>query len=206
MGKHLAGNEGAGSGPGTGGAWGTVPTPDAPAFSGDGPAPGWTRGAPVPVGVTPAGGGFAAVKGLVLGAGAAAVTAYLWTAAMVVTGYQFGFAAIAVGAVIGVAVRFGSRGAAGAAVRGGAVGITLVSMAASELFYARQMYIEWLEIQGVADAAVPLFLPLPDMAAVVVESVSADPVTLLFWLLAAATAWRLAATAGESESPGLLKR
>src|SRR5262245_48194437 len=71
------------------------------------------------------------VKALVLGAGAAAVSAVIWYAIVKLTGYELGIIAVAVGCAVGAAVRMGSEQRGGPAYQAIAVLFTYLAIAAS---------------------------------------------------------------------------
>jgi hypothetical protein len=134
----------------------------------------------------------AVVQGLGLGVVAAVVSAWAWAMIVVVTGYRVGIVAVGVALLIGTAVRFGSRGAAGPTSRAGSVVLTLLAMAAAEYLTVRHLLNE-LAAVGIIDR-IPVLVAPADALAMVAESLAADPVTLPFWAIAVFSAWRYGAS------------
>ncbi len=120
-------------------------------------------------------------------AAAAGASAGVWVLVVSLSGYQLGIAALAVGWATGVAAVAASGGVRNMRLQVAAVTSTVAALAVSEYFIVRAFFIE--SIGGAAD--VPLLLPVSDMVAVVQDSVTADPLTLLFWGLAAVAAFRV---------------
>lgn len=130
------------------------------------------------------------VAGGVLVAGlAAAAGAVAWYLVVTLTGYQIGYLAIGVGALVGLGAKVGAGRVGSRSLQAVSVALAAAAMIAAEYFVARFFAVEFLATQGVGD--VPLLLPLGDAVAVVQQSVSADPLTLAFWAIALVAAWRL---------------
>ena len=127
--------------------------------------------------------------GAAVGFIAAVAVATVWFAVVSATQYQIPLIALAVGWIIGQAVVMGGR-TRGGKLQGIAVGLTLLSMVASEYLIAIHFHNIWAAAEGLGPAS--WIRPVTDMIAIVGESLAADPFTLLFWLLALAMAFRVA--------------
>lgn len=136
-----------------------------------------------------------AITGALVGLLAAVVAAAAWYGIVAVSGYQLGLIAVAVGWVVAQAVVLGGRGR-GATFQGLAVALTLASMAVAEYLVSWHFANEFLTAEGLGP--VPLVLPLADALAVVPNALTADPLTLLFWLVAVVTAWRVVGPAKQA--------
>jgi hypothetical protein len=120
---------------------------------------------------------------LALGLSAAVISALVWYLLVALTHYQIGFVAVGVGFLIGVAVRFGAGGQRGIALQLASVAITLLAMGTSEYLIVRHFAAQALAEEGYT--SIPLVLPIGLMLMLVVESIKSDPLTLLFWGIAA---------------------
>jgi hypothetical protein len=163
--------------------WGTRPEPDEatdePIFASDarGAAVAAAPIAPEPV-LPGAAGGIAG--GLVGGLVTAVVAAGLWYAVVSITNWQIGLVAIAVGWLVGTGVRFGAggRGSVPLAAIGGI--LTLGSLVVSEYLIIHHWVSEDIGAANVID----VIQPPSFIIEVVAESVTADPLTLVFWAIA----------------------
>jgi hypothetical protein len=140
---------------------------------------------PAPAGATNPGATTAAppgvpglLGGLAAGALAGALGTAIWYAVVVVTEYEIGFIAVVVGWLVGTAVVFGARQR---------VSIPLVA-ASGLLTLAALSVSQYLIVYHVLTQAIgfPLgLLEAPELIIeLAVESIRADPVTLLFWGIA----------------------
>jgi hypothetical protein len=120
---------------------------------------------------------------LVLGLSAAVISALVWYLFVVLTHYQIGFVAVGVGLLIGVAVRFGAGGKRGITLQFISVAIALLAMGTSEYLIIHYFAVQALAEEGYTD--IPLILPVGLMLRLIVESIKSDPLTLLFWGIAA---------------------
>jgi hypothetical protein len=116
------------------------------------------------------------------GLGAAVLSSLIWYVVVIVTNYQLGIVAIAVGWLVAQGVMVGSGRKRGPQLQALSVAITLVAMLASEYFVLRHFIVEDLSAQGYTDFK--LLLPLGDMIELVIEGIKAEPITLLFWGIA----------------------
>lgn len=129
-------------------------------------------------------------EGLLVGLAAGALGGLGWWASVAFTERQFTYAAIIVGLLVGQGVLIGAR-------KGGvlpgvvAAAITVVALAVAEYFIQRSLAISTL------GADVPLWLGFSTAKDVVQTSIDDDPVTGLFWLLAAGAAALGAGRAGQ---------
>ncbi len=128
---------------------------------------------------------------LLLGTAAAVGASLLWYAFVVMTNYQVGMVAIAVGWLVAQAVIFGAGRKRGPGLQVLSVGLTLVAMALSQYLIVRHFVVEALASQGVTN--VPLLLPLNAMVTLLVEGIKSDPLTLLFWGIAVWEAYAIPA-------------
>jgi hypothetical protein len=131
------------------------------------------------------------VGALVLGMGAAGVSTVLWYAMVVITNYQLGVVAIAVGWLVAQAVMRGAGGKRGPRLQALSVAGTVVAMALSEYLIVHHFTARALVQQGYAD--LPLVLPWQTMVLLVIEGLKSDPLTLLFWGIAVWEAFALPA-------------
>jgi hypothetical protein len=118
--------------------------------------------------------------GLLVGILAACVGGAVWFGSVVLTESMYAALAILVGFIIGLGVWFGSGRRKSLLMAGIAVGLTLITLALSEYFIVRHFAVQLLAEQG-AKGDVPLFRPLAEMVDVVMESISEDPINLMFW-------------------------
>jgi hypothetical protein len=102
----------------------------------------------------------------------------------------YGLAAAVLGLLVGKAVVIGSGAARGRLLQAVSVAITLLSLLVSQYFVARQVLIEVTCCNAVP---VPLLI-LPGYAVGLVrDSLTAEPLTLVFWAVALWVAWRIPA-------------
>lgn len=119
---------------------------------------------------------------LVLGLGAAVVSALLWYVIVVLTNYQLGLVAIAVGWLVAQGVMRGAGGKRGPRLQAMSVAGTLVALALSEYLIVRHFAAQALALQGYGN--IPLLLPIETILLLVTEGIQSDPATLLFWGIA----------------------
>lgn len=102
----------------------------------------------------------------------------------------YGLAAAVLGLLVGKAVVIGSGAARGRLLQAVSVVVTLLSLLVSHYFVARQVLIE---VTCCDASPVPLLI-LPRYAVVLVrDSLTTEPLTLVFWGLALWVAWRIPA-------------
>lgn len=124
------------------------------------------------------------VGGLALGTGAAVIAAIAWYLVVVMSGSQIAFVAIVIGWFVGSAVVWGARGRVSVPLLVVSPLLTLLALAVSEYLIIYHLVTQELGI--VAD----LLQPLDVMIEIVIESVTAEPITLVFWAIAlGAAAW-----------------
>ena len=125
-------------------------------------------------------------KGLGTGAlvatGAALISTVIWYLVVAVSEYQIGFIATLVGWVIGTGAVIGARGRGSLWLSGVAVVLTILSLGVSEYLINYHMATQLIGVQF------DLLQPIDFMVTIVVDSITADPVTLLFWAFAVGAA------------------
>jgi hypothetical protein len=121
--------------------------------------------------------------GILLGALGAVVATVLWILVVVITEYQLGIVAIAVGFIVGWATLFGASRKRSVLLAILSAVFTLLAMALSEYFIVRHFAIQQLAAEGYT-GDVALFLPLADIIDIITESLGENPTTLLFWAIA----------------------
>jgi len=120
------------------------------------------------------------VGGVLGGLVAAVVASGIWYAVVAFSGWQVGLVAVAVGWLVGQGVVFGAGGRASVPLVAASVVFTVLALGVSEYLIVWHLFNEALGSAG----SISLFQPLDVMLEVVVESVTADPLTLLFWGIA----------------------
>lgn len=123
--------------------------------------------------------------GILAGTVAAVVASAIWYGVVVVTNYQVGIVAIAVGFIVGQAVALGAGRRGHVVLVAGSVLLTLLALAISEYLIVVHFVEQEMVAEGVAVTFMELAAQPPDfIAEVVVESVKSDPLTLVFWAIA----------------------
>ena len=123
---------------------------------------------------------------ILLGLGAAVISSILWYAAVILTNYQLGVVAIAVGWIVAQAIMQGAGGKRGPRLQMLSVATTVLALVMSEYLVVPHFMVQ----EGYA---LPLFLPPEAMFALVVGGVKAEPATLVFWGIALWEAYTLPA-------------
>jgi tetratricopeptide (TPR) repeat protein len=118
-----------------------------------------------------------------LGFGAATISALVWYLFVILTHYQLGFVAVGVGFLIGLAVILGSGGKRGTILQLISAAITLLTMGISEYLIVRHFSVQALAEEGYT--GIPLVLPVNLAMNVIAEGIKSNPLTLLFWGIAA---------------------
>lgn len=126
---------------------------------------------------------------LLLGLGAAVISSVLWYAAVILTNYQLGIVAIAIGWLVAQAVMRGAGGKRGPRLQVLSVATTVFAMAMSEYLIVHHFTAQALVQEGYGQ--LPLLLPMQVMLTLVFEGIKADPATLLFWGIALWEAYTL---------------
>ncbi|MFQ5881278.1 MAG: hypothetical protein ACE5I9_02215 [Candidatus Methylomirabilales bacterium] len=134
------------------------------------------------------------VGALVFGLGAAFVSSLLWYGIVVVTNYQLGIVAIAVGWLVAQGVMRGAGGKRGPRLQALSVTSTVIAMALSEYLIVYHFTAQALAQQGYT--SIPLLLPFDVMITLIVEGLKSDPLMLLFWGIAVWEAFTLPAARG----------
>jgi hypothetical protein len=116
--------------------------------------------------------------GLLGGLVAAVIASAIWYGVVVVSHFQVGIVAIAVGFIVGQGVVLGARRHGSIALVAVSVALTLLALVVSEYLIVAHFVGQELDVQ--LDVAQP-----PDIIlGVVFESLTADPLTLVFWAIA----------------------
>lgn len=139
-------------------------------------------------------------RALPLGIVTALVVGVVWHLVVTSSGMQIGFVAIGAGFVIGYAMLFGARGEGSLSLQVNAMAVTLVTMFFAEYFISRTMVGQFLVSQG-ETAGLPIFFYPTDMVALVVDTLTADPITLGFWGFALMGAFRVTAPHSDEVQP-----
>lgn len=117
--------------------------------------------------------------GILVGALAGALATAIWYAVVVITGWQVGLVAIAVGWLVGQGVMLGARGRVSMALVAASGLLALLALAVSEYLILFHFITQLMGTEGAN-----LIQPIDFMATLVIESLLADPLTLLFWVIA----------------------
>jgi hypothetical protein len=129
------------------------------------------------------------IGAVLLGLGAAILASVVWYAIVVITRFELGIIAIAVGWLVAQGVILGSGRKRGLPLQLISVGITIVAMGVSEYLIVRHFAVESLARRGVTD--IPWLLSLDVILTLIVEGIKASPLTLLFWGIAVWQAFTL---------------
>jgi hypothetical protein len=117
-----------------------------------------------------------------LALGAALISAIIWFGFVVVTEYQLGIVAVAVGWIVAQAAMLGAGRKRGFSVQLISVMATGLAVLLSEYLIDRHFLVQYLTSEGYTD--IPLLLPLDVTMEMIVEIIKSDPTTLLFWGIA----------------------
>lgn len=137
------------------------------------------------------------ITGAAVGFIAAIAATAAWYFIVTTTLYQMSLIAIGVGWLVGHAVVLGGRGR-GAKLQAVAIGLTLLSMAAAEYLIDVHFHNVFYAAQDIP--TVSPIQPVSAMVSIVRDALVADPMTLLFWLLAMAVAFRVAGVPRATET------
>lgn len=114
---------------------------------------------------------------------AALLTAFLWYQVVVLTGMQLGIVAIGVGWLIARAVIYASGNKRGPALQWISTAATLFAMLVAEYLIMRHYLGMALAEEGFT-GQLPLFLPIGLIGLLLKDGLGAEPITLLFWVIA----------------------
>lgn len=132
------------------------------------------------------------VPGAVLGGLVAAIlSALVWFAVVAISNYQLGLLAVGVGWIVAQGVMFGAGRKRGPILQVTSVVITLIAMAVSEYLIVRHVINQILLDEGLIVKDLPILLPVGDALSLIMESIKAEPLTLLFWAIALFVAFGL---------------
>ena len=123
--------------------------------------------------------GYGLLGGLLGGLFAAAIATGVWYAVVAISNWQVGLVAVAVGWLVGTGTVLGAGGGASFLLVASSAVFTLIALAVSEYLIVFHFV---SEIIGLSLAE--LLQPPDLMLQVVIESLAADPLTLVFWAIA----------------------
>jgi hypothetical protein len=127
------------------------------------------------------GGGESSLLGGLVGAAVGAVAAsVLWYGVVAVTSMQIGLVAIVVGFVVGKAAVFGAGGRGSIPLVAVSAVFTLAALVVSEYLIVYHFIAQEFGTEGL----ISVVQPVDFVVGVALESVQADPLTLLFWAFA----------------------
>lgn len=115
--------------------------------------------------------------GLLGGAVAAVIATGIWYAVVALSGWQIGFIAIGVGWLVAQGTLFGAGGRASIPLVASSAVFTLLALAVGEYLIIYHFVSQEL-------GSIELLMPIEFMVEVVIASLQADPLTLLFWAIA----------------------
>jgi hypothetical protein len=118
--------------------------------------------------------------GVVGGLVGAVLASALWFGVVAITNWQIGLVAIVVGFVVGKAVVFGAGGRGSIPLVAVSAVFTLAALVVSEYLVIYHFISQEFGTEGL----ISVIQPVDFVVSVAVESVQADPVTLLFWGIA----------------------
>jgi hypothetical protein len=119
--------------------------------------------------------------GLLAGIVAAVVASALWYGVVVVTNYQVGIVAIAVGFIVGQGVVLGARRRGNVALVAISVVLTFLALAISEYLVVMHFFEQEFLVPG---ESLDRIQPIGLVVEIITESLKSDPLTLLFWGIA----------------------
>jgi len=131
--------------------------------------------------VAPAASNNEILGGLIAGLIAAALATGIWYGVVAVSQYQLGIVAIAVGFIVGQGVVLGANRRGSVVLVAISVVLTLLALAVSEYLIVAHFVGQELAAEGLT---LNLIQPPDFIVGVVMDSVQADPLTLVFWAIA----------------------
>jgi hypothetical protein len=117
-------------------------------------------------------------RGIVAALGGAVLATLVWYAVVAFSGYQVAIVAAAVGWIIGSAAVWGAGGRGSIWLSAVSVLITIVSLGIGEYLISYHVATSELGVRT------PLLRPLDEILAIVLDVLTSDPLTLVFWALA----------------------
>lgn len=121
------------------------------------------------------------VPAIALGLLASLAAAAVWYGAVILTKYQLGVIAVGVGWLVAYAVMFGAGKKRGGALPYVSVGISLIGMVIAQYLIVQHYAVKALADEGITGVRL---LPVGLSINLIYESLKADPLTLLFWIIA----------------------
>ncbi len=110
------------------------------------------------------------------------VSALIWFGVVVLTGYEIGFVAIAVGFLVGLGVTIGSGNKSGLDLQIMAGVFTLIAIMVGEYLIANHFIQQYLAEQS--EVAISYFLNPSGVIEAIILMLKEDPYSLLFWGIA----------------------
>lgn len=132
---------------------------------------------------------FNVALGMAAGVATAVIVGAVWYLVVTASNFQIGILAVAVGFSVGFAMRYAAGRGESRSLQAVALLLTFVTMVFAEFFIARTFYGEYLVSQG-DSAPLQLLVSPAVMFELVGASIAADPLTLLFWVIALTGAFR----------------
>lgn len=120
------------------------------------------------------------VGGILGGLVGAIIASAVWYAVVALTSWQIGLVALVVGFIVGKAVVFGAGGRGSIPLVAVSAAFTLVALVLSEYLIVYHFVTQEFGIDGI----ISVIQPLDFVISVALESLQADPLTLLFWAFA----------------------
>jgi hypothetical protein len=118
------------------------------------------------------------LRGMAFGAVAGVAATALWYGVVAITQYEIAFVAIGVGWLVGSGAVFGARGRGSIWLAAASVGLTLAALGTSQYLIVYHWMTEEFAV------ALDLFQSPDLILSVIIETLQADPASLLFWGLA----------------------
>ena len=117
------------------------------------------------------------------------VAAIIWAFFVIITGWEFGFLAIAIGYLVGYATYFGAGKKGSFTLQLTSVGISLISIFIGEYLITNHFWYTDLIAEGVQTM---YFLRVWPVVVGTFEYIYQNPVTLLFWAIALYASYSMA--------------
>lgn len=125
---------------------------------------------------------------IVWGLGFSLLSAVLWFAVVILTGFQFGIVAIGVGYLVGYGVYQGSHHRMNLSIRIISMVLALISLVIAEFLIANHFIYKSL-VEDYAYAG-SYFLAAGPVFSIMLQGLIEDPLTFLFWAIALYAAFR----------------
>lgn len=132
-----------------------------------------------------------------LGLAAAVISSLLWYGAVVITNYELGIVAVAIGWLVASAVVWGAGGNRGPVYQIIAVLCIILAMGLSEYLILRHFVAIELAKEGIE--SVPLFMPLKVIIELIWLGIKESPLTVVFWAIAVFEGYRIPSKSSREE-------